>query len=61
MVESYSVTSLKMKRIPLICGPGMAVTQREKRRALRASAADGWAGPLRGAREKEELGSRLLS
>jgi hypothetical protein len=29
--------------------------------ALRASVADGWAGPLRDAREKEELGSRLLS
>jgi ribosomal protein S27AE len=31
MVESFSVTSLKMKRIPLTCGPGMAVTQREER------------------------------
>jgi hypothetical protein len=39
-------------------GPRVAATRREERRALRPSAADGWAGPLRLA--GEELGSRLL-
>jgi hypothetical protein len=45
MVESYSVTSLKMKRIPLTCGPGMAVTQREEKDA-RLWPINYWAGPL---------------
>jgi hypothetical protein len=37
-------------------GPRVAVTRREKRRALRPSAANGWASPLRLAGDK--LGAR---
>jgi hypothetical protein len=46
-----SVTSDRMKTIPLTCGPWMAVKRREERRARRPTGF-GWAGPLRDTRER---------